>query len=89
MATKVSVDQDVIMTAMYDLFVSPNEPDSNGEAANVVDGLFAIARGLHAVARSIQYLGNGEASTPFGAIEALGMQIEKSASMITAALNET
>jgi hypothetical protein len=26
--------------------VSPNEGDSNGEAANVVDGLFAIARAI-------------------------------------------
>jgi len=33
---------------------SPNESDSNGEAANVVDGLFAIARGLHAVAEAIK-----------------------------------
>lgn len=33
---------------------SPNEMDSNGEAANVVDGLFAIARGLHHVAEAIE-----------------------------------
>jgi hypothetical protein len=29
---------------------SPNESDSNGENANVVDGLFAIARSLDRVA---------------------------------------
>jgi hypothetical protein len=35
-------------------FESPNESDRNGETANVVDGLFAIARGLHAVAKAIE-----------------------------------
>jgi hypothetical protein len=35
-------------------FESPNEMDQNGETANVVDGLFAIARALDNVARSIR-----------------------------------
>ena len=30
--------------ALRDVFVSANEPDSNGEAANVVDALFAAGR---------------------------------------------
>jgi len=34
--------------------ISPNEADSNLEAANVVDGLFAIARGLHSVADALR-----------------------------------
>ena len=33
---------------------SPNEADMNFEPANVVDGLYAIARGLHDVARAIR-----------------------------------
>lgn len=33
---------------------SPNEWDSNGEPANVVDGLFAIARALNRVAKAIE-----------------------------------
>ena len=33
---------------------SPNEVDSNGEPANVVDGLFAIARALNRVADAIR-----------------------------------
>lgn len=39
-----------IANAIHDNFTSPNETDSNFEAANVVDGLFAIARALHKIA---------------------------------------
>ena len=35
-------------------FTSPNEADSNFEPANVVDGLFSIARALHHVASAIE-----------------------------------
>jgi hypothetical protein len=34
--------------------LSPSECDRNGEPANIVDGLFAIARALHAVADAIR-----------------------------------
>jgi len=34
--------------------ISPNESDRNLEAANVVDGLFAIARALERVADAIE-----------------------------------
>jgi hypothetical protein len=40
--------------ALLECFISPNEADSNLEPANVVDGLFAIARGLQSIAREIQ-----------------------------------
>lgn len=53
------------------------------------DGLFAIAYALLQVseagafaARELRRLGNAEATTPFGALEALGMQIEKAAQII-------
>lgn len=39
--------------AIENCFISPNEADSNWEAANVVDGLFAIARAIRAVSTSI------------------------------------
>ncbi len=39
--------------AVREVFVSPNESDRNMEPANVVDGLFAIARGLHAIADAL------------------------------------
>ena len=34
--------------------ISPNEADSNGEAANVVDGLFAIARAIDGLAAAMR-----------------------------------
>ena len=40
------------------VFSSPNEEDRNGEQANVVDGLFAIARGLHDLADAVRDRGN-------------------------------
>ena len=33
---------------------SPNESDSNGEAANVVDGLYFIGRAIYALAEAIE-----------------------------------
>lgn len=35
-------------------FTSPNECDTNGESANVVDGLFCIARAIHKLAEAIR-----------------------------------
>jgi hypothetical protein len=43
-----------VATALTATLISPNECDSNFEAANVVDGLFAIARALHDVAGAIR-----------------------------------
>lgn len=43
-----------IAAALRDTLRSPNESDSNGEAANVVDGLFAISRALHRLAKAIE-----------------------------------
>lgn len=65
-----------IKTALENCFISPNESDSNAEAANVVDGLFAIARALNNVSKAIHKLGVNDASTPMGAIEALAKVIE-------------
>ena len=42
-----------LVEGIAECLISPNESDSNGESANVVDGLFAISRGLFAVARAI------------------------------------
>jgi hypothetical protein len=55
---KASQEGTVIAKALEGLFSSPNESDSNGEEANVVDGLFAIARGLHDIADAIRESGN-------------------------------
>jgi len=47
--------------AVAAVLVSPNEADSNGEPANVVDGLFAIARAIDRLADAI----SGAGSRPF------------------------
>jgi hypothetical protein len=49
--TKPGIEQ--VATAVVQCFTSPNECDRNGETANVVDGLFAIARALDGVADAI------------------------------------
>lgn len=45
-----------IAEGLQSVFTSPNEADSSREAANVVDGLFAIARALNRVAAAIEQL---------------------------------
>ena len=40
--------------AVYDTLISPNEVDRNFESANVVDGLFAIARSIVRLAKAIE-----------------------------------
>jgi hypothetical protein len=49
---------EVLAEALHQVFISPNECDSNLEAANVVDGLFAVARGLRAIAQAIREQGH-------------------------------
>jgi hypothetical protein len=46
-----------IREALANVFVSPNEGDSNDEPANVVDGLFAIARAIERLADVVQGMG--------------------------------
>jgi hypothetical protein len=43
-----------ISAAISDSFVSPNETDRNWEPANVVDGLFAIARAIQSLANAMR-----------------------------------
>jgi hypothetical protein len=47
-------DTDTTTTAIARVFISPNEADSNGEPANVVDGLFAIARAIGDLADAVR-----------------------------------
>lgn len=42
--------------AVRDTLISPNECDSNGESANVVDALFAIARSIRRLAEATEKL---------------------------------
>lgn len=65
-----------IAAALRDTLISPNESDRNMEPANIVDGLFAIARGLDRVATAIERLGVNDAATPMGAIELVAKEIK-------------
>jgi len=39
---------------LLDVLFSPNEADRNGDSANIVDGLFEIARALHRIADALE-----------------------------------
>lgn len=82
------MDLKLLATAVRETLISPNEQDSNLEAANVVDALFAISRSLDRVASALRSLGNGDAATPMGAIEAFGDLIGKKMDALTDAIAE-
>ena len=69
-------NKDKVAEAILNTLISPNEADSNLENANVVDGLFAIARSLSRVAKALERLGTNDASTPMGAIELLSLEVK-------------
>jgi hypothetical protein len=48
----------------------------------------SIATGLHAVARALRDLGNGNACTPMGAIEAYSVVVKEGAEAIASAIRE-
>ena len=54
--------------------------------ANVVDGLFAIARAIDGLAYQVKYLGNGNAATQMGAIENLAKVLKDGSGAISSAL---
>jgi hypothetical protein len=43
-----------IADALLSVLISPNEEDRNWEPANVVDGLFAIARALDRIGKRLE-----------------------------------
>ncbi|MDD4986663.1 MAG: hypothetical protein PHQ43_12960 [Dehalococcoidales bacterium] len=53
---------------------------------NYVSDEQAIADGLFAIARAIRDLGNADAATPMGAIEALGKVMKEGSEHIAAAI---
>ena len=76
--------KNLIADAISCAFVSENVSDSNGEAANLVDSLNEIG---HAIKRAIRDLGNGNAATEMGAIEAFSVKISETISCHTDAAN--
>jgi hypothetical protein len=67
--------------ALTEVFQSHDEAltDAYGGAVNLVDGL---VYGLGRIATALKYLGVGDAATPFGAIEALCMEMKESSQRI-------
>ena len=53
-------EQNEIAEALIRVFESPNVSDSNYEAANIVDTLDDIARGLFAVVKQLKIIANKE-----------------------------
>lgn len=53
-----------VADAIVHTLQSPNEMDRNLEAANVVDGLFAIARAINRLASVIERVAPTDASQP-------------------------
>jgi hypothetical protein len=45
-----------LCTTLQDCLISPNEADRNLEAANGVDGLFAIARSINGLSQAVSEL---------------------------------
>jgi hypothetical protein len=46
--------ESAIAKALVATLISPNESDSNWEAANAVDGLYAVARAIQALAAAVR-----------------------------------
>ena len=69
----------------YDYLMTDHREFPHG--ANITDALLYVGDGLHAIARSIHLLGNADAATPMGAIEALGAVLKESLSSISSSLD--
>ena len=50
----MQTEKEKIAQALMDGLISANEMDSNWEPANVVDGLFAIARALDRIGKRLE-----------------------------------
>jgi len=76
---------DHIAEALRDVFQSPNVSDNNFEIANVVDALDSVARAMVFAAK---HLGNGDASTQWGALEAHGKAMLDAAETVGSGLHD-
>jgi len=60
-----------------DRVLSTEDPEDLHRSVNVADGLFAIAQSIDGLTRAVRFLGNGDAATHHGAIEAMSMQLKE------------
>lgn len=77
---KVTIDTAEIAQAIRDAFIAPMETEAE-------PGAFNLAEAAQAIATHLKYLGNADAATPYGAIEALGMVIKEGAERISTSLD--
>lgn len=59
------------------------------EKQTVAGGLYAIAHAIESLATQVKYLGNGDASTHMGAIEAYGTHMGEKLDALTSVLGES
>ena len=83
MTTPTSTDK--VAKAIVDTLISPNVSDANMEAANVVDALDSVA---NAIRYGLSRLGNADAATRMGALEAHGLAIKEGAEEIASAIRD-
>lgn len=85
------MSDDPIVKALNSVFRSTKNFDHEpAGSANMVDGLFAIARSIDGLAYQIKNLGTADAATPMGAIEILAKEVGRvaeSLSSIESAIN--
>ena len=70
---------------MYD-FPIGEDPDS-GDPANITDAVLKVGSALEHIAREISALGNADAATPMGGLEALGAAIREGLVDLTSAID--
>lgn len=59
----MDVKTDPMADAIEAVGISPNNLDPNLEAANIVDGLYAIARSIDRLAVAVERIGENNATT--------------------------
>ncbi len=74
-----------IAAAIRETLTTPNEIDRNGEPANIAEAVFALAESIRSAGK---WLGNGDAATPMGALEAHGKAVLDAADRIAGALSD-
>ena len=76
---------DKVARAILDSLISPNVSDGNMEAANVVDAIDSVSQ---AIRYGLKQLGNADAATPMGALEAHGFAIKEAGEQIALAIRD-
>ena len=82
---KEKVVNDEIANALLEVFTSPNVADSNYETANLVD---VVDRLGHQIMYAAKWLGNGDASTHMGALEAHGKAVLDGCTAVASAIRD-